>query len=74
MDLEEVEICRACGVELDVEYLLATECDDILCTACAAHHECDICTPSDHDPDSDYTPTSSSCSDDESEEVENLSE
>ena len=64
----EVDNCRACGVELDVEHLLVTECDDILCAACAAHHECDVCTPSEHDSDSDYAPTATSQSSETDEE------
>jgi len=66
----EVDNCRACGVELDVEHLVVTECDDILCNACCMHHECDICTPSEHDSDSDYAPTATSCSEEEEEEEE----
>lgn len=47
--------CRSCGEELDIEYLIVTECEDILCEACAGHHDCSVCFPSEHDSDSEYT-------------------
>lgn len=52
----ETDNCRACGAVLDVEHLVVTECDDILCSACMGHHECSICgtEPSEHDSDSEY--------------------
>jgi hypothetical protein len=57
MELEEErDTCRGCGELLDVEYLIVTECDDILCSACTAYHDCSICFPSDADSDSDYNP------------------
>lgn len=50
----ETDKCRSCGEEVDVEYLLVTECQDILCEACLMHHDCDECFPSECESDSDY--------------------
>jgi hypothetical protein len=60
---EETDICQSCGQRLVVEHLIVTECDDILCAACTAHHDCSVCFPSEHDSDSEYTPTSGDESD-----------
>jgi hypothetical protein len=57
----ERDNCRGCGELLDVEYLIVTECEDILCEACAGHHDCSICDSSEHESDSEYTPTATSC-------------
>jgi hypothetical protein len=63
MDREEYDTCRSCGEDLEVQYLLMTECGDILCASCMEHHApCDICF-SDDDSDSTYIP------EEESEEV-----
>jgi len=57
---EERDICQSCNEEIDVEHLIVTECDEILCNACTAHHDCSVCFPSEHDSDSEYTPTATS--------------
>lgn len=64
---EETDTCQSCGQRLVVEHLIVTECDDILCAACTAHHDCSVCFPSEHDSDSDYAPTNESGSTESSE-------
>ena len=63
----ETDECQGCGELLEVENLLVTECDSILCHACLMHHNCDECFPSEADSDSDYDPTTTSCCEDELE-------
>ena len=67
MEVEERDNCRACGEVLDVEHLIVTECDDILCGACMGHHDCSICGTAE-DSDSDYVPSEEKSSEDETDE------
>ena len=53
---EDVDTCRGCGEELEVEHLLMTECGDVLCVGCMEFHApCNICWD-EHESDSDYIP------------------
>ena len=70
----ERDNCQSCGQRLVVEHLIVTECDDILCAACTAHHDCSVCFPSEHDSDSEYTPTATSSDESDSTESSDIEE